>query len=336
MKRFSKFSMANKPLVWSGILALLLIAAALFSLCAGASGVSPWEGLADVVRGADSAAARILLHIRLPRVLAAIFAGSALACAGVLIQGVLGNPLAGPNLIGVNAGAGLATLLVVCFAPAAVALLPAAAFFGALAASFTILLLTRRGASRLTVVLAGVAISSILSAISDLITTLRPEISLNAGTFLIGGFSSVSAPRLRAAAALILPGIVAAMLSASRLDILQLGDDMAQSLGLQAARTRILLLVLASLLAGAAVSFAGLLGFVGLIVPHEIRRFTLGEHRLLMPLSALAGGLFVLVCDTICRTAFAPFELPVGILLSLIGGPFFLALLLNNRKGGRA
>ena len=318
------------------ILTLLLPAAALFSLCVGASGASLLAGLADLLSGVSSPAARILRYIRLPRMLAAMLAGAALSASGVLIQGVLGNPLAGPNVIGVNAGAGFFTLLCACLLPSAAQLLPAAAFLGALLAALIILLLAdRMGASRITVVLAGVAISSIFSAGSDLITTLDPDATLGMSAFLIGGFSDVSAARLRTAAAYILPALVFALLLAGDLDVLALGDEVAASLGLRVRRTRVLLLAVASVLAGAAVSFAGLLGFVGLIVPHAVRRVTGGEHRQLLPLAMLGGALFTLLCDTAARTLFAPYEVPVGILLSLVGGPFFLFLLLRSRKGAR-
>ena len=318
-------------------LALLLPAAALFSLCVGASGASLTQGLADLLRGVSSPAARIVRYIRLPRVLAAMLAGAALAASGVLIQGVLGNPLAGPNVIGVNAGAGFFTLLCACLLPSAATLLPAAAFAGALLTSLIILLLSdRMGASRITVVLAGVAISSIFSAGSDLITTLFPDTTLGMSAFMIGGFSDVSTARLRTAALYILPALAISLLLAGDLDVLALGDEVAASLGLRVRRTRVLLLAVASVLAGAAVSFAGLLGFVGLIVPHAVRRVVGGEHRQLLPLSMLGGALFTLLCDTAARTVFAPYEVPVGILLSLVGGPFFLFLLLKGRKGARA
>lgn len=317
-------------------LALLLPAAALFSLCVGASGASLTQGLADLLRGVSSPAARIVRYIRLPRVLAAMLAGAALAASGVLIQGVLGNPLAGPNVIGVNAGAGFFTLLCACLLPSAATLLPAAAFAGALLTSLIILLLAdRMGASRITVVLAGVAISSIFSAGSDLITTLSPDTTLGMSAFMIGGFSDVSTARLRTAALYILPALAISLLLAGDLDVLALGDEVAASLGLRVRRTRVLLLAFASVLAGAAVSFAGLLGFVGLIVPHAVRRVVGGEHRQLLPLSMLGGALFTLLCDTAARTVFAPYEVPVGILLSLVGGPFFLFLLLKGRKGAR-
>ena len=333
-------SSANEPgrtRLLAAVLALLLIAAALFSLCVGASGTSLLTGLSDLLRGVSSPAARIVRYIRLPRVLAAMLAGAALAASGVLIQGVLGNPLAGPNVIGVNAGAGFCTLLCACLLPAAAHLLPAAALAGALLASLVILLLAdRMGVSRITVVLAGVAISSIFSAGSDLITTLSPDATLGMSAFMIGGFADVSASRLRTAAVYILPALAVSLLLAGDLDVLSLGDEVAASLGLRVKRTRVLLLAVASVLAGAAVSFAGLLGFVGLIVPHAVRRIVGGTHKPLLALSMLGGALFTLLCDTAARTLFAPYEVPVGILLSLVGGPFFLFLLLKSRKGARA
>ncbi len=311
------------------LLGALLITATLFSLCAGASGLSLREALLE-----NGAARRILMHIRLPRTVAAILSGAALACAGAIIQGVLGNPLAGPNIIGVNAGAGFMTLLASWLFPMSAGLLPAASFAGAFLTSLLILLLVQRtNASRLTVVLAGVAVSAILSAGTDLITTIEPEITLGLTAFRIGGFGGVSAKRVYGAAGYILPGLLAAMLMAKRLDVLCLGDETAQSVGLRVKSTRTMLLLLASLLAGAAVSFSGLVGFVGLMSPHMVRRMAGGEHKRLLPLSMLTGSVMMLICDTVARTAFAPYELPVGILLSLIGGPFFLLMLM---KGGRA
>ena len=164
------------------------------------------------------------------------------------------------------------------------------------------------GASRLTVVLSGVAVNAILSAGTDLITTLEPEATLGMSAFMVGGFSGVSAARVYTAAAYIAPALLLAAVTAGRLDVLGLGDEVAQSVGMRVRRTRVGLLILASVLAGAAISFSGLLGFAGLIVPHALRHLTGGENRTLLPLSMLGGALFVLVCDTVARTAFAPYE----------------------------
>lgn len=213
-------------------------------------------------------------------------------------------------------------------------MLPMASFAGAFLTSLLILLLVQRtNASRLTVVLAGVAVSAILSAGTDLITTIEPEVTLGLTAFRIGGFSGVSAGRVYGAAGYILPGLICAGLLSKRLDVLCLGDEVAQSVGMKVKSTRTVLLLLASLLAGAAVSFSGLVGFVGLMSPHMVRRITGSDHKRLLPLSMLTGACMMLICDTIARTAFSPYELPVGILLSVIGGPFFLLMLL---RGGRA
>ena len=156
-----------------------------------------------------------------------------------------------------------------------------------------------------------------------------------AGDFRVGGFSSVSSVRLVPAGILILSALIAACSMHNELDVLALGEDTAQSLGMNVRATRTLLLMLSALLAGAAVSFAGLLGFVGLLVPHAIRKAAGAESRFLLPLCALGGAGFVTLCDTAARVLFAPYELPVGILMSVLGGPFFLGLLMK-RKGGRA
>ena len=320
------------------LLALAMLGAALLSLCLGAAAVSPREILSVLSGGGKgTTAASILLYVRLPRTLGCLLAGAALAVSGAVIQTVLANPLAAPNIIGVNSGAGLGVALCCAVLPTAAAAVPFAAFLGAFAGVMLVLLISEKaGASRMTLVLAGVAISAMLSAGSDLITTLRPEATLGMSAFMIGGFSGVTASRLAAAIAYIAPALILALFTAGDLDVLGLGDEVAQSVGLRVRRVRVTQLMLACVLAGAAVSFSGLIGFVGLIVPHAIRRVTGGEHRALLPLSILGGAVLMLFCDTISRTLFAPYEVPVGILLSLLGGPFFLLLLMKNRRGGRA
>lgn len=324
----------NRPLcVLLGCAALLLVSLAL-SLCLGAVRLSPAQ-LLEGVLDASTVSGRILWHTRLPRMLATLFAGCALAASGVLIQTVLGNPLAGPNIIGVNAGAGFAVLLVIALFPSVSGLIPASAFLGALFASLLIYAIAARtGASRVTIMLAGVAISSVFTACSNAVKTFFPDTIYNANAFFVGGFAGVSYRNLSPAWAVILLGLLLALLLSGDMDVLALGDETAQSLGLAVRPVRFILLVTASLLAGGAVSFSGLLGFVGLIVPHILRRFTGARHRVLVPLAALGGAIFVLLCDTLSRTLFAPYEIPVGIVLSLLGGPFFLFLLLT-RKGGR-
>lgn len=302
------------------IAAGLVLLAALLSLGLGAAAVTPV----------------IFRFVRLPRTLGCLLSGAALAVSGAVIQAVLSNRLASPSIIGVNAGAGLA--VTVCCAMGALSgwAIAGSAFLGALIAVVLIVFAAEKaGASRTTVILGGVAVNAFLNALSEALVTLIPEAGMLAGDFRVGGFGSVSYARLVPAGILILLALAAACSLYNELDVLTMGEETAQSLGMNVKAMRSLLLILAALLAGAAVSFAGLLGFVGLVVPHAMRKFSGSEHRFLLPMCALGGACFVTICDTAARVLFAPYELPVGILLSVLGGPFFLGLLLK-RKGGRA
>lgn len=325
----------GKVLFWT-LLCVLTAGSALLSLGIGSVSLSPGQIL-NALTGRDttSAAARIVLYTRLPRTCAALLAGAALAVAGAVIQTVLNNPLASPGIIGVNSGAGLAVALVCAAVPTAQQYTPFVAFLGGLAGVLLVTGLAQStGASRMTLVLAGVAISNLFSAGIDAAVTLVPEALNGVTDFRIGGFSGVTMTRLAPAAGLILVSLLLVFSLSRELDILALGSETAQSLGLAVKPVRFVLLVLAAALAGAAVSFAGLLSFVGLIVPHAMRRLAGEESFPLLISSALGGAFFVTVCDLLSRVLFAPFELPVGILLAFAGAPFFLWLLFRQ-KGGR-
>lgn len=306
------------------------VLAALASLFLGAADLSP----AQLFSGAGTAAGRIFLYVRLPRTAGCLLAGAALSTAGCVIQHVLANPLASPNIIGVNAGAGLA--VTVCCAMGALSgwVIAGAAFFGAFGSVLLVTLAARgAGASRTGVILSGVAVNAFLGAVSDAVTDLMPDAAVMSSDFRVGGFANVVPARLLPAAVLIVLALGAVFALSSELEVLSLGDDTSGSLGLDPQRMRTVFLALAALLCGAAVSFAGLLGFVGLIVPHAVRRLAGNECSRLLPLCALWGGAFVTVCDLIARLAFRPKELSVGILLSALGGPFFLYIL--SKRGGR-
>lgn len=315
---------------------LTLISAVFLSLCLGAARLTPEQLWQALVAGPRNTAGYIFWYVRLPRTLGCLLAGAALAVSGAVIQGVLHNSLAGPSIIGVNAGAGLA--VTVCCAAGLLSgwAIAGAAFGGALAAVLLILLAAEKaGASRTTVILGGVAVNAFLNALSEGITVLIPEAGVLAGDFRVGGFSSVSWPRLIPAGIMILLALAVVLSLGNVLEILSLGEETARGLGLNVRPMRTLLLLLSAMLAGAAVSFGGLLGFVGLIVPHGVRKISGNESRYLLILSAVLGGAFVTVCDLTARMAFAPYELPVGILLSVLGGPAFLWLLWK-RRGGRS
>ena len=315
-------------------LGALLAAALLLSVGCGSQWYTParlWQALC----AADAADPvwRILCFVRLPRTAAAVLAGAALGVAGALIQSVLNNAMASPNVIGVNAGAGLGALLAASLVPGAAALLPGAAFVGALAAALFIWMLAAvAGLSRTTLILAGVTVSSILTACMNTLKLLFPDAAVGSTAFLLGTLSGVTTAQVQRALPWLAAGFVLAALLAADLNVLQLGEDMAAGLGLPVARVRFAALLTAALLAGAAVSFAGLLGFVGLLAPHIARRLVGGDNRRLLPVTALASADLMLLCDVAARVLFAPFELPVGVLLSLVGGPFFLFLLLRRKR----
>lgn len=324
----------GKGLFWTALM-LLTLTACVLSLGLGAVTLGPGEVVQALLSGdTGSTAGRIVHFVRLPRLCAALLCGSALAVSGMVIQTVLHNPLASPGVIGVNSSAGLAVALICAVAPSAQAFSPLAAFLGALAGvGLVVGIAQSTGASRMTLVLAGVAVSNLLGACIDAVVTLVPEALTGITDFRIGGFSGVTMEALAPAAGMILPGIIAVLLLSREMDVLSLGEELAQSLGLRVRPVRFVLLMIAALLAGAAVSFAGLVGFVGLIVPHAMRRLVGEESLPLAAGSALGGACFVTVCDLLARTLFAPYELPVGIVLSFAGGPFFLWLLLRRRGG---
>lgn len=314
-----------------------LAAALLANLCLGASGVSIGEILRAVILGErDSVAARVFLYVRLPRALAAILAGSALAASGMLLQSVLRNPLAAPSIIGINSGAGLCALVVMAFFPARGGLVPFAAFAGACLAAFGVYLLARlTGSSKVTIVLAGVAVNSLLGACMDAIVTLVPDAAVSRSAFSIGGFSNVSMTQLAFAAPFWAVGLGAALIFQREMQLMALGDDVAHSLGLPVERFRAVFLIAAALLAGSAVSFAGLVGFVGLITPHMTGMLCRSDARLQLPIAAVFGAALCLICDLAARTLFSPYELPVGIVLSFLGAPFFLFLLIHRKRSNR-
>lgn len=333
MKSLRIFSTRRSNGIFFSGLCILTLAAATVSLWIGPVKLAPDQVL-DVLTGreTDSIAARIILYSRLPRTCAAMLAGAALAVSGAVIQTVLNNPLASPGVIGVNSGAGFAVTFVCAAAPLAQQYTPFVAFCGALTGVLLVAILSwRTGASRMTVILAGVAISTLFGAGIDAVVTLVPDATSGITDFRIGGFTGVTMLQLAPAAGLILVSLGITLSLTQQMDILALGSDTAQSLGLSVQFVRFILLVLAAALAGAAVSFCGLMGFVGLIIPHTMRRL-LGENSLpLLISSALGGAFFVTVCDLLARILFSPFELPVGILLAFAGVPFFLWLLFRQK-----
>ena len=317
------------------VLAMVLAAgiAAVLSLCLGAVRLTPEELVRALLEGTQGVAGRIFWFVRLPRTLAALLTGAALAVSGVVIQTVLHNPLAAPNIIGVNAGAGFAVALAAVFFPGSLGEIPWLSFLGAMGAAAVVLAISRlTGASKITLVLGGVMISSLFNAAIDALLTFQPDALTGYADFRVGSFRDITMARVENVVLPLTVALAGILLAAPALEILSLGDETAASLGLSVRPVRMVLLFLAAVLAGAAVSLAGIIGFVGLIVPHFIRRLT-GEKLLpLLLASAFGGAAFVAFCDTAARTLFAPYELPVGVVLSFLGVPVFLWQLLRSRR----
>lgn len=335
MKNWQIFSIQRNKYLFLVALAVLTVAITILSLGIGSVQITPAEVM-EALCGADknSTSARIILYSRLPRTCAAMLAGAALAVSGVVIQAVLNNSLASPSTIGVNSSAGFAVALVCALVPSAQQYTPYIAFLGALAGVMFVMILSQSTvAARITVVLAGVAISNFFSAGIDAVITFVPDALSGVTDFRIGGFNGVTMAQLAPATKVILISLLLVLSLSHQLDILSLGSDTAKSLGLSVGPMRIVFLVLAAALAGAAVSFSGLLGFVGLIVPHIMRRLVGEESGILLFASAMGGAFFVMLCDLVARVLFAPFEIPVGIVLAFAGAPFFLWLLFKQRGG---
>ena len=282
----------------------------------------------------------ILFQIRLPRVIAGALVGAALASAGVLFQGLLRNPMADPYIIGTSAGAAfgatIAMMLPISLAFLSFGLVPIAAFFGALGAVLLVYNLARVGGKTpvVSMLLAGFAVSAMLTAVMFFMVTLsgRTELLHNVYSFLMGSISVSGWNKIIIVAPLIIGGIIAARLLAFRLNAFALGEEGAAYLGIDVERDKLLVLALGSLLTAAAVSISGLVGFVGLVVPHAMRLVLGPDHRLLLPAAALFGGAFLVLADLLARTMLAPREIPLGILTAFIGAPFFIYLLRRTRR----
>ena len=315
----------------------MLVIPVILGIALGSTELPFFDAVSSIVKGdTDSPEARILLYVRAPRVLASLVCGMALSVSGAVIQGVLANRLASPSIIGVNAGAGLAVVLCSAFGVLGGWRLSLFSFVGAFATVMLVSIGAKKwGASRGTVILFGVALNALLGAISDTVTTFAPEISVQSLDFKVGDFSSVTYARVIPAAIVIVVAILILQTLSNELDILTLGDENAKGLGLNTGAMRVIFLMLSAFLAGAAVSVCGLLSFVGLLVPHAVRRMSTSRSKHLLPLSALFGAGFVTLCDTLARVVFAPYELPVGIIMAFLGAPFFIFILIKGKGGHR-
>lgn len=311
----------------------LSVSSFFISIGNGAVKISPREILNTILLAEETINYQIIWNVRLPRTITASLVGTCLALSGCILQGVMRNPLASPNIIGVSSGAGLMTLIVLIIFPNYYYLAPLGAFIGALLATLFIYFLAwKEGSATTRLILAGVAVSSLLGAGNNAIMTLYPDKVSGVIGFMVGGLSSTNWKHVGMIFHYAVIGIILLLFIANKLNILMLGDEVATGLGLNVEATRFFFIIISSLLAGAAVSVVGLLGFVGLIVPHITRLFIGSDYRYLLPATIFTGSAVVVLCDTLARVMFAPLEIPVGIIMSALGAPFFLYLLRRKKE----
>ena len=285
----------------------------------------------------------IVLQLRLPRVLLAAVVGAGLAAAGTVFQGLFRNPMADPAVIGVSSGAALGAVVLIGVGGAGAlggAGVPAAAFAGAVVTAFLVYRLARVGpvVQVATLLLAGIAVAAVISAVMSLVMTFSGQEIRNIYFWLLGGLGDRGWGSLDAVTPLIGAGVLASLLLVGDLNLVTLGEERAAQLGVELDRFKRRALAVGSLLAAAAVSVSGVIGFVGLMTPHLLRLVVGADHRRLLPAALLAGPTLLILADLAARTAVAPEELPVGAVTAILGGPFFLYLLRRERSraGARA
>lgn len=312
---------------------LLFILSFFISLSNGAVKIPVDEIINAIFSKEDNINRQVIWNVRLPRTIVAGLVGVCLSLSGAILQGVMRNPLAGPNIIGVSAGGGLAALILLILFPEFYYLAPIGAFIGALLATLFIYILAwKEGALPTRLILAGVAVSSLLNAGINALMTFYPDRVAGVISFMVGGLSATTWVQVKMILPYAILGTILVLLLPTKLNVLMLGDEIATGLGLNVERTRFIFIILSSLLAGAAVSVVGLLGFVGLMVPHIARLFIGSDYRYLFPGAIFLGGTVVMLCDTVARVLFSPMEIPVGIIMSALGAPFFLFLLRKKEK----
>jgi iron complex transport system permease protein len=333
-------------------LGVLLLGVLLLGVSLGATAIPPGTILQILLNGSglfhfsrrwDPATEVIIWQYRLPIVVGTALVGAALAVAGTLFQAILRNPLADPFLLGTSSGAalGAAIAFVLPFDTVYGTFFPLTAlcaFVGAVITIVFVYLLARTGGETpvVTLILAGVAVNAVMVAAQTVLLTLAPRSQFGGivalFNWLAGGVSVVSWPPVLLVGALIVPGIMLALGVAGVLDAFGLGEESAAHLGLHVERYKFLIVVLASLITAAAVSISGLIGFVGLMIPHVMRLLLGPRHRLLLPAATFGGAIFLVLADLLARVVLAPSVLPVGVFTSLVGAPFFLFLLKNSKR----
>ena len=328
-----------------GVALVLLAGALLAGLLVGAVGLAPGRVLGELAdrlpwvsvdSGLTEQQAAIVWDLRLPRVVLAGLVGATLAAAGAAYQGVFRNPLADPYLLGVAAGAGLGATLGIVSVGSASPLVPAAAFAGAVAAvalTYALGGVAGGGRAGTTLILAGVAVAAFFTAVQTFVQQRHADTVREVYSWILGRLSTVGWTEVGLLAPYAVVSVAVLLLHRRLLDVLSVGEEEAETLGVSAARVRLLVVAAATLGTAGAVAVGGLIGFVGLVVPHAVRLLTGNSYRVILPLSVLGGAAFLVLADLGARSILSPAEVPIGVITAFVGGPFFAVVLRSSRRG---
>jgi len=323
--------MRIKPYQSILILSFLLLGVAFFSLLIGSVTITPTRLFSPAFKG--------ILFLRITRIVLALVAGAGLAVTGAILQGLLKNPLADPYILGISSGSGLGAVVAILFGLNLSFLgslsLPLFAFLAGLATIFLVYLLSKKGARVGTedLLLSGVIITAMLSGIIMFIVSATEQEGLHSALWwLLGNTQIYDLKLLAVVSAITILGVVVSTFLARNLNIMSLGEEEAITMGLDVEKVKLIFFVISSIMTAAIVSVCGMIGFVGLIIPHIARRFIGPDHRRLIPASALCGGIYLILCDILARRVTQPIELPIGVVTAICGAPFFIFFLRRSRR----
>lgn len=290
------------------------------------------------LKGIDETSQIIILSLRLPRILLAALVGAGLSVVGTSFQGIFKNPMADPYILGISSGAALGATLTIAFGAGitflGLSFITVNAFVGAILTTFIVYNIARVGSKipSVTLLLAGVATSYLLSAIISLVMIFKREEIEKIVMWTMGSLSTASWDQVGILIIVVIPSIAVIYFFSKDLNIMLLGEDSARNLGVEVEKVKKIILVISTFMVAGVVSFSGIIGFVGLIIPHTIRMLLGSDHKIVIPFSALGGAIFLIICDTLARAIIPPSEIPVGIVTSMFGVPFFLYLLYKTKK----
>ncbi|KEH93989.1 FecCD family ABC transporter permease [Clostridium botulinum] len=326
-------NMSNKLKVLIILMSLVLLGALIIvTIGVGSVSISVKEIIDTFLGHGNEINESIIMDMRLPRIIIAVFVGAGLSISGALLQSIMNNPLADPGITGVSSGASLLAITVMLYFPKLHGVLPLMAFLGAILACMMVFILSwDKGLNPMRVILSGVAVNAVFVGATSLLSILNSDKIQGILLWINGSIAYKGWTEVKYLVPYSVIGIILALLCAKGANLLALGDDVATNLGVNVTKTRFLVALVAVFLAGVSTSVVGIIGFIGLIVPHICRLILGYDYKYLIPMSAIMGGILLLLADTLARFVARPVELPVGILMAMLGGPFFL-FLLRRRK----